>query len=206
MLAGSSLKVNFFKIKNKDGNLYATFEVLSPKKVLDGSNVIDLTKLNDKELFVGTDTFQKKDSLFCEKNSERIWSFGHVGYFALFNTLISEQADEIRKLLNVSSYWDAEWDSDGDILDGLSEEEIILILEKESKREKAYELFKKERADADKCENSTTGEHLSYIPVPKNKIDEIQFQKCCKCGKIFNVYSYDDFFKKYPELKKVMEV
>ena len=126
-LAGSLLKVRFFSIKNINGNLYAKFDVIKPKKLLCEDIVIELSKLNgyskllENGLFVGVEQ-TRKDSLFVSKNNTKTWSKGHIGYFNMFDTLFMED-DKIREILGVDSGWDGEWNQD-DILDGLTEKQI----------------------------------------------------------------------------------
>ena len=118
---GNNIKVKFFKMVNVDGLLYAQLKVISPKKIWYRGNVVDLTRLNEFSnmglgLFVGGEQTAKKDSLYVATNKQKIWEKGHIGYFNLFNTLLSAQSDEVHELLEVDEDFDAEW-SDKDVIE-----------------------------------------------------------------------------------------
>jgi len=112
---GNNIKAKFFRIVNKNRRLYAKLEVIEPKEVSYKNKVIDLTKIttfsNEEEfgIFVGNSDERNKDSLYVENNAEKTFKNGHIGYFKLFNTLLSEQSDVVRKILGVDNDFDGEW-------------------------------------------------------------------------------------------------
>jgi len=117
---GTQIKVKFYVIKNIDGYCYAKIKVISPKKIIYNNKVIDLTKLDiysEKETGIFTGQEQtRKDSLYVKNGEQKIWNKGHIGYFTLFNTLLSEQHADIRNLLDVDEEWDGEWE-ESDVLE-----------------------------------------------------------------------------------------
>jgi len=112
---GSQIKVKFFKMKNINGYCYSSLKVISPKNVMYDDIIVDLTKIDSYSekgngIFIGQEQTHK-DSLYVKRGEQKIWKNGHIGYFTLFNTLLSEQDEEIRNLLGVDSDWDGEWDN-----------------------------------------------------------------------------------------------
>ncbi len=80
------IKAKFFKIKNVDGELYATVSIISPKTVdFDGCK-IDTSRISERSktnlIYIGVEQ-TRKDSLYVSAGQERIWLSGHTGYFEL---------------------------------------------------------------------------------------------------------------------------
>lgn len=183
-LAGSQLKVRFFSITNIDGNLYAKFDVVRPKKVLCEDKIIDLSKLSEYSkslkngLFVGVEQ-RKRDSLYVPKNTTKTWSKAHVGYFNMFTTLLAED-NKIREVINVDGDWDGEWNQN-DILNGLTEKQIQQKID-EYKNDpfiKGYIIMPKLFLEDATVDNFETKEFLNSF-----------IQKCIKYGVAKEVYEH----------------
>lgn len=188
-MSGNQIKVKFFSMTNVNNSLYTKFEVISPKRVLYDDVVVDLTKLNvynksmKDGMFVGAKQ-TKKDSLFVGKNLTKTWENGHTGFFSLFDTLIFD--NKIREILGVDGDWDGEW-SEEDILDGLSEKEIQLRINKYRNdpwikyfptMEKLWTKLAETEQFIQKCKDvGILQETFNYYI--KNKQEEL----CTDCGK-----------------------